>query len=154
MTTNKGTVITAYIVGLLEQNQTDLNFDEVRKGDTRVINVGRLICVEPTRKLKRPVSTGHRFDSEFETSIIIYETGADGVEEVQNNCDELTEAIEALLDKDASPTSLGLGGTQLGGLISKGWCSSSEHGYRVPSSQLTRANRLVFYSLSRTGLLG
>ena len=148
-TTYKGTVITNYIKGLIEDNRTTLiagGIDAIYYGDQRVIAGGKVVCVEPTRKVRDYKSTGLHMRTDFDTSIIVYVGSGQGVEEVQFTADTLTESIEDLLNRDATPTSFGINGTQLGGLITNGFVSSSEHGYRIPSSQLVRANRLIFRS--------
>lgn len=153
MPTYKGTVLSKHIQGLIETDRETLTpggIDRIYYGDQRIIADGRVVCVEPTRKLRDYKATSMIMQTDFETSIIVYVGDDSGVENVQLIADELTEAIEDLLNIKASPSSLGIGGNQMSGLITYGWVSSTEHGYRIPSSQLIRANRLIFNSMSRT----
>ena len=152
--TNNGTTISLYIKQLIENKSVDYGIDKVYYGDQRILADGVVVCVEPSTKTSEPYSTGQRMEHNFQTSIIIYVSGGYGIENVQETADLLLESIEDLLNKDASSASLGLGGTQLGDNITSGWCTSSQNGYRVPTSQTTRANRLIFSSKSRTSLLG
>lgn len=153
--TYKGTKISIFIKDLIEANRSTLTrggVNAVFYGDQRIIVGGKTVCVEPSRKIRSVRTTGHGFENTFETSIIIYSSGDQGVEQVQLVADELMEAVEDLVNLHASPASLGIGGTQFGGLIGQGWCEATEHSYRVPSSQTTRANRIIFTSKSRTSL--
>lgn len=154
MPTKNGSVISTYIKELIERNSVNFGIDKVYLGDQRVLAHGTVVCVEPSRKASAPYSTSQNMNHDFQTAIIVYKSGDNGVENVQLEADQLTELIEDLLNKDASPASLGLGGTQLGNNITSGWCTNIDHGYRVPTSQITRANRMLFTSRSRTSLLG
>jgi len=150
--TYKGSLITNYIIDLITDNKASLiqgGIDAIYYGDQRIIGAAKVVCVEPTSKTRDTAGTGFHMQTSFETSIIVYVTSGQGVEDVQLSADQLTEAIEDLVNKKATPSSFGLNGDQLGGLITQGWVSSTEHGYRIPSSQLTRANRLLFTGISR-----
>lgn len=155
MTTNKGSSITRYIIDdVISPKKAQWQIDRVYYGDQRILGDGTVVCVEPARNSSEPVTTSMGMRHEFETSIIIYTHGGnDGNEGAQARADMLLETIRDELNKIASAAELGLGGTQLGGLITHGWCISEEYGYRVPASQLIRANRLTFSSMSRTDLI-
>ena len=150
--THKGTVLSLGIIALLNvpANQTTVGgVNAVFYGDQKIITDTRLIAVEPSQKIRERRGTGLHMETKFETEIIVYVSGDGGVQSVQQEADEFTEAIEDLLNLNASNAGAGLGGDQLGGLITDGFVSSIDHGYRVPASQITRANRMIFSSRSR-----
>lgn len=154
MPTKNGSLISKFLKELIEEDSPRLDIDRVYLGDQRVLAHGTVVCVEPSRKTSAPYSTGQFMNHDFQTAIIVYKSGDQGIENVQFEADQLTEEIEDLINKSASAASLGLGGTQLGNNITNGWCTNIDHGYRVPTSQITRANRIIFTSRSRTSLLG
>lgn len=153
MATGKGSVISTYIKTLLETNQQALGIDRIYYGEQRVLGAGVVVMVEPTRKNAVNATLGQIQNINMDTGIIIAVTGDEGVENIQLRADQLLEEIWFLLNKDSSPNSLGIGGTQLGGNVSYGWCTAAEHAYRIPGSQLTRINRILFTSMSRTNLV-
>ena len=156
MNTYKGSVLTLALKTLIEQNAPSLypgGVDAVRYGDQRIINVGRLICVEPSAKTRDFSGTTQLTTTLFTTNVIVYVSGDGGNEGIQQVADELTEAVEDLLNTAASNPNLGIGGDFLGGLINDGFVSQVEHGYRVPASRIIRANKITFSSRSRNILV-
>ncbi len=155
--THKGSVLTQYIIDLIENNEAEIyvhGIDKVFYGDQRIISDGIVICVEPTTKGRDYANTSTLIRTLFETTIIVYVAKDTGVQTVQQLADTITENLENFLNKEASPAAQGLGGDQFNGLITDGIVTSTEHGYRLPSSQIIRANRLLFSARSRTTLLG
>ena len=90
--TYKGSVLSKYIQGLIEDNHVSLTpggVNRVYYGDQRIIADGRVVCVEPTRKIRDYQATGMTMNTDFETSIIIYVGDDSGVENVQLIADEM-----------------------------------------------------------------
>ncbi len=150
--TSSSRVVALAIKDLIEDNQSKYDIDRVYYGDQRIIGDGTVVCVEPFKKVAGPATVGYQFDFDCETSVIVYKVGSEGVQQVQEEADELTENLEIVINNICSPSTAGLNGTSLGGLISRGWVSGIEYGYRVPSSQTIRANRMIVSTLTRKGL--
>jgi hypothetical protein len=153
--TSKASVLTEYIwKQVLEPNRQLLGIRAVYYGDQDTLPTSPIVCVIPATKRKDWANTGHKVDNVFEMSLLVYSTGLNDTGSIQHECDVLTEGVEDLLDLKSTPTSQGLGGDQLGGLITQGLCVGIEYGYKRFNDKLARMNRIIYRASSRSTFLG
>lgn len=149
--TYKPSEITTYIENLLITNATSLGLQAVHYGDQRIIAAVPAVCIEPAKTKREVAGIPYQTDNTIELTLIVYHTSLQGVELVQKAADEVTEAIEDLINADA----LGdvYGGTLLGGQVHHAHFTSTEYGYRVLADEMMRANRMVLTCRSKTKLV-
>jgi hypothetical protein len=148
--------VAQYLKGFVEGLQTTLGIESVFYGDQRVIPKSPTVCVEPAIRDKRFNNSGQSTNNEMAVHIIVYMSGGvqpDGVLAIQQQCDELTDALSDLIDRDGLSPNMGANSTQFGGLVIDGIVVRTEYSYALKgNSGLMRANRLTVECRSKTSV--
>jgi hypothetical protein len=146
--------VALYLKSFVEGLKSTLGIEDVFYGDQRVIPKSPTVCVEPAVRIKRWNESGQATHNDIGVHLIVYMAGGpqpDGVLVIQAQCDELTDALSDLVDKDGVASFSG--GTQFGGLVIDGIVTRTEYSYALKgNSGLMRANRLTVECRSKTSV--
>lgn len=147
MTTSKASIVTQAVLKTVRDSARTFGIKAVYYGDQDIITEAPAVCVIPATKRKTWVNTGQMVETSFELSLLVYSTSiTKSIDDIQADCDALTESLEDLLDVVSSPAQNG--GTQLGGLITQGICTGIEYGYKRFNDKLVRMNRIIWSASS------
>lgn len=146
-----GSVLTDYLISLLEANKNDLGIAKVYYGDQENIPEVPAVCVEPSTVQRDLVGTAMRTNNQFLISILVYCANVEGVEGAQHDADQFAEAVMHTINADG--TAQQPLGSRFGGNVIYGYVQTSEYGYIVKLNKLMRANRMIVFAQSKTNLL-
>jgi hypothetical protein len=146
-----GSVLTDYLVELLNAHKNDLGIKRVYYGDQEHIPELPAVCVEPSTVQRELVGTAMRTNNLFLISILVYCANVEGVEDAQHDADQFAEAVMRAINNDG--TAQQPLGTRFGGHVIYGYVQTSEYGYIVKLNKLMRANRMLVFAHSKTNLL-
>lgn len=149
--TAKPSVLSEYLISLVNTNKTALGVRRVYYCDQEYIPEQPSVCVEPARVVRELSGAPFRTNNEFAISVLVYGADVQGVEDAQRATDLVGESIVEVINAQGLPATQG--GTSFGGLVIYGYVQQSDYGYVVKKDKLLRANRLMVYALSKTNLL-
>lgn len=119
-----------------------VNPEFVYYGDQNKIPGTPAVCIEPNNRGRTLQGVSYRTDNEFLVFIMVYVSRVQDEQLSRKQAQQLSEAIEALIHKDA----------QLGGLLIHGFCELNESGYTFRNGTLFRTNRITYSGYSKTAL--
>ena len=132
-------VIVQYIVDKFEANKTALGVKDVFYGDqNRIPNIPS-ITVEGGDKDRSYTQTGLQTVVNLPVFIYIYHSGIRDLQITKKACDELAEAVEALLHTDVN----------LGGLVVNGLVTSMEPGFANRGKEIFVVHRLTWQGIAK-----
>jgi len=89
-----------------------------------------------------------QYDNSIAIPIMLYHTGKDGVETIQEELDNLTEDLAEFLNFESLAELYG--GNRLNGLVQNGVVATIDYGYTVLNDRLMRCNRAIWMGQSMT----
>lgn len=149
--TRNPSVLTNYLVTLAKSTAVRTGFRAVYYGDQTIIGKVPALCIEPASTLREYKNAPFQTKNTFEIRCVVYHSSNEGVELVQQECDEITETFVDIVNRDAlSPT---LNGTHWNGLVLDAMDSEREYGYKIKADTLMRANTVTFVVRTITNLV-
>lgn len=150
--TYKGSVVAQAIKAFIESNKDELGIKAVYYGDQQTFAAYPTVCVEPAITSRDLSGMSYMTDNNFQVSILVYVASLDGIENIQEKCDSVSENIQDAVNAESIDAQFA-GGTRFGGIIVSGNTARLEYGYKMLSNRLTRCNRLVWQGFTKTRLL-
>lgn len=150
--TYRGSIVSRAIKDFINLNKGNLGFQEVNYGDRDRFPLIPAVCVEPAITTRELTGANYVTDNTFTVNILVYHTSIDGVEVIQEECDDLSEALQDAINKE-SIHEMVAGGTRFGNIIIHGHVVRLEYGYKMLGDKLMRCNRLIWQGRSKTHIV-
>jgi hypothetical protein len=150
--TYRGSLVARALKDFLDLNKNSLGLNVVYYGDQTTIPTVPAACVEPALTTRDITGIPYQTDNNFTVNIIIYHTSLDGTENIQEECDNISELVQDAVNLESISSQYG--GTQLSGLVVHGHSARLEYGYRMLANKLMRANRVIWTGFTKTKLVG
>jgi len=148
--TDKPSVLTQYQVDFLKANATLLGVPDTPNtasptpsifyGDQQLIPVTPTLCVEPNERPREMTHTGNKGSVSFNQYIYIYHGQLQDDQLNVKECNQFSEAVEALLHTDKT----------MGGNVIYGYVAQMQAGVLIRSPRtMMRATRLTWLGISQ-----
>jgi hypothetical protein len=151
--TYKGSVVSKAIKDFIELNKGALGISVVFYGDQQTFPSYPAVCVEPAITTRELSGMPYQTDNLFTVNILVYFSNLDGIENIQEICDDLSERLQDTINTESIAQQFA-GGTRFGDIVVSGHTARLEYGYKMLANRLTRANRLVWIGFTKTRLVG
>jgi hypothetical protein len=132
--------------------QNALGIKAVYYGDQQQFPTVPAVCVEPAITTRDLSGIPYQTDNNFTVNVLVYHTSLSGTENIQEQCDDLSELLQDEINKESIAVQFA-GGTQFGGLVVSGHTARLEYGYKMLGDRLMRCNRLVWTGFTKTKLV-
>lgn len=142
--TDKITLVTQKIYDIVDANKAALQLRSVFYGDQNLIGKVPAACIESgPRESSLAVAPSYKVPHVFNVFILIYHAELRSKEVTKKECEEVAEAIEAVINANKN----------LDGLVLQGNVVGIDPGYAVRSGTMFRATRMQWQGTSQTRIM-